>query len=441
MAVDQQDIAAIQDIEREYVSNQIEQWYPTYAMFINLIQTKKKGEYKDINGRGAFIPGRMFQNAGAGMAAEGGLHPIASSNKYKRMQTTFKNYFISGRLSQATMLSQGKNVIGNVMPDNISSDLATLAQLANEDVYQDGTGVKGIVDAATATTNLVLQKPIGAEYMKPYGRYNIVTTGLVQRGTGQTYIVQPGIDHLDRSVTTDVAVATSGAGGAVAAGDLVVQENSAGLALSGLKLLLDNSTSVNLQGLSRLTYDRLRSIVFSNSGTPRPLSTALFDLARNTLMFPRSNGKEVMSEFSPFMWICNPSMKNAYEQLAQNAGSTSYPLKRFDGKLQNLDLGYDVISYGGNKFMFDPHCPNTQMYYGDWNGIDYYEFDKWGFVNYTGKEYGMTFVNGFTNGGVGAMYDAQVYTLAFRGNIAVRDPGPFVRIDDLDPSGFANPFI
>lgn len=437
----QEDLAAIADITLEYVTKEVQQWLPKYAVFMNLVMTRNKGSFEDVNGRGFYIPGEMFQNAGVGMFAEGGAHPIAGNRLMKRMTGSYKRYMISCRLTADVLQSQGKNVLGNVLPDNVASDIASLMQYANEDVYQDATGVKGIVGTGTATTSLVLKTPTGAQNMHEYGRYNIVTTAGVQRGSSEVYVVQPGIDYANKTVTLDQAVATSGAGGAVAVGDLVVPENSALKGLSGLKLLIDNSTSVNLQGLSRSTYPRLKSVILGNGGSARPLSTALFDLITNTLLLPRSKGPEVYNDFNAFMWICHPNARNQYQQLAQNAGTQSYPLKRFDGATKELDLGYDVISYGGKKFMIDPHCPMDKMWYGDWNKIDYYEFLPGQFVPYTGREYGMTFVPNFSSAGAGSMADAEIYSWGFKGDLGIKDPGPFARIDDIDYTGFATGFF
>jgi hypothetical protein len=286
------------------------------------------------------------------------------------------------------------NAFVNTLTDKMRSLTEMMLKDMNMQTYLDGTGVRATLtetDATTATNGLV-----GVDRIK-YLR-NGMHVNIVDAGDGVTLLANGESDPSEASGTTyawkrftimSIAAGTtvSGDGGRVQLGtgsplaitaptadtiaDQLVRHKAMGVELTGLDAIVDDGTNnagaLILQDIDRSTSPLWQAKVLGNSGTARPLTLNLMQVAMDI--------PEVVSGRRIDLVVGSYNARDAYLQLL-------VPQKRFmDLK---LDGGFQVLEYNGRDFLVDVDCQDDTIYFLNRASIQKFGLFDLKFVEQTG---------------------------------------------------------
>lgn len=395
------------------------------AVLLNIIEN---GKVETMNERGANIIVEVYSNAQFNAFASGGSYAQPGSLTRIKMNVPIKRKSHPGRIDRDAIEAGGKEDLVNVVGSIMESAVSGFSHELNQQCYGDGTGVKAVVESFASSTSLVCQRPYGVYQLLETGTYQVYTSAGVARGVGEIYTANTKVAET-RTAVMDAAGASGGAGGAIASGDYVCHPGSYGLDITGLQALISTSTAVTLQGFSRATYPMLKGTVDSNGGILRSLSVALFERNFGRIQYKRGAKTDAR------MIISSPTQWNAYSLIAHTANNGG-EIKRFPGVTKILDLGYEVHEFGGRTWTVDTDCSDRDLWITDLNYLRKYEYKKMG-LREGGGANGLFPIYGTSNSAV-TMVDSDMFTMTWKGNLGILDPGRQIRIADLETLGLAN---
>ena len=198
-----------------------------------------------------------------------------------------------------------------------------------------GTGRLAMVDAATVASTSFVAANTEA---RPYGVSNLMVGDVIDiydadsAGAAQySAVTITNIDRATRTVTTGTSMTLT-------AGWSIYRASAYGLAINGLRNLIDNGTAAStIHGQTRATYNALNSVYLNiySGGVAQALTE---EQVRQTLNQVHANGGR------PDTAICNPGVADAYLRI--NATLRQYIVPNgdlFDSKVgtpNNLSVGF-----------------------------------------------------------------------------------------------------
>lgn len=418
----------------------------------------------EINARGVNVYAKTSSNYAMKWFAEGGTYPVGGNSARVKMTASYKRLAISSQMTRDVLEGADKRAIINVISEEVTDDTITATQELSQQLYGDGSGVKGIVDSYSsldvtfqtaydvlvadgATAQLATNaQQYGASLLKPNGRYNFVSAdAATDRGSGGgTQTVAIGT-VLTAAATSNVCTLASISGNVgtfdavpddnyrLVDGDMIVYEGSYGLAVNGLDYHISSGTGT-YQNVSRNTYSGLRCYVLNAA------NSALTVAFLYKLIFQAKylRNQDILDE--QYIMLSAPTQVHQYALLANIStagvsGNTNLNVMP-DGK--KLDYGFRSFEFAGLTWIEDPHCPPQNIYIILPSKFKIHEFKSLSAVP-LGGDSGFAPVPAFTSAGVGSYTDNAVYTMTWKGNLVTNDPAKAgLKLSNLATSGLAS---
>lgn len=384
------------------------------------------GQGKEINARGAYVVGEKLPNASWGGFAEGGLYPSPGGQALQRMTIVYQRQGQTLRLTQDALQSKAGQ-LSETLARNIQSDTRQFLKQCNRMMFQNGNGAIGVVLSVTGAT-ITFDAPFGASQLIIGGAYQVYTTAGVLRGDQtEVYTV---LSKSGTTVTFDTTIATSGTGGAVAAGDLVCYKGTYGLEVNGFPYHINNSLTGSYQGITKTDLPEGFIPVAEDAGGGN-ISVALIE--RNKRLIEYKPGETLnMKHF----FISSPTQINSYLSLGGKEGANTIWRAQQAGR--TLDLQWDAIEYCGDTFFKDIDCPDDTLYFLHDQIIARYEYKKMGPEPFAGNEGSLLWpIPGFS-AGVGNYYDQKMMINTIKENWGSVNPASSFVINNLSTGPYAN---
>lgn len=239
-------------------------------------------------GDGYYFPFKFQSGWNVGMPAESGNVPVPKAATAP--QGRVRNGWFVGNISLSYLLAaagQGAGAWKSVVKEEMSANIMNALKLANK-IFAGthGTGRLGQINASTSSsTSFVMKLPTGDTLLHPKMRIGIYDDDTGSGGLEDADEVISKIVRATRTVTVGNAQTLD-------ADDNVYVSGAYGSALvpNGLLGLIDDATYLTtLHNVSRATYEEMKAVVSSNSGTVRDLSEDL--LIRNMLNVYHRSGQ------------------------------------------------------------------------------------------------------------------------------------------------------
>lgn len=458
MALDNTELSVVL---REVIDPEITDLIERTPTLYNLIP--KGGE---INGRGVFLYGKTNQNPSLGWFSEGGAYPNGSNSQRIKMNATFSRVAITSRLTRDAMEGADKQAIVNVVTEEIVDDTKSILKEISQQLYGDGSGVKGVVASVNNSTKAVTFRggiadltpdisnyanAYGTSQLIPRGEYNFISGTAVadrQDGVGTGDAVTDVGEVLNIAATSDVATLSSVDSGTVATfdavpddldrlidGDLIVSKGSYGKCIKGLDYHIDSGTGT-YQNVSRNTYPSLRCYVLNAANTGLTVAM-LYKVIFQARYARRNNLME-----GDYVILSAPTQTHAYALLG-DVSSSSYNGSGADTGLVampnggSLDFGFRSFKFAGITWVEDVDCPAHKLFIINFSKFKIHEFKSLSKV-FDGN--GFLPVPAFSSTGTGSYTDNVLYTMTWKGQLCAKDPNQAgVKIDNLSTTGLAVP--
>jgi len=330
--------------------------------------SKVQRNERDVVGKQWQMFAHYQRNSGVGSGTETGL-PTAGNQAFKNpfgiVKYTRGRIQVSGPSIEAS--KNDKGAIARVLETETRGVTEDMRQEVNYQFFNDGTAVRGLINADPGTeVTLTLDTP-GTNYLSDGIKIDILNPSGGAPRTGSSAIT---VSVVTSSTNAELSAA---ANAAVEDNDQVTRAGAtdgAGTSyeMMGLKGLVDDGTYVTtLHNLSRTSFPWWKCSTYTsddNSGTLRDMTLPLIQSGFTAV---EKNGGKVNLILSDF------DMRDAYAALVVAD-------KRFVNTL-NLDGGYKALEYNGIAWMADKDClPNTVffldterlqiMQMSDWNWMD-----------------------------------------------------------------------
>lgn len=414
----------------------------------------------EINGRGVNLLAEVSPNPAIGWFAEGGAYPNGSNSQRIKMNATFARLAITSRMTRDALEGADKMSVINVLTSEITNDMKSALREISQQLYGDGSGVKGIVasvssETVTFRTGISDLTPDVANYANSFGTYNLIPRGEYQfisgdgasdrdAGTGGTQTVAVG-SVLPIVATSNVATLLSITSGSVAVfddvpdsanilldGDMIVSKGSYGIALKGLDYHISSGTGT-YQNVSRASYPSLRCYVLNAS------NTAITVAMLYKIIFQASYARRNNLTGGEYVILSAPTQTHAYALLGDNSLSGVGSKSGIDAMPNGgtFDAGFKMFKFAGIKWIEDIDCPPHKLFMINFNKFKIHEFKPLSKV-FEGN--GFMPVPNFTSAGVGSFSDNVLYTATWKGQLCSRDPQfSGVKLDNLSVTGLALP--
>lgn len=292
-----------------------------------------RGKAKKINNRGYRIANFARPSGSDGYFGEAGAMPATDNPQFYEMRVYPTRYATGFDFSGDVIdnLTEGDpDALIDAVTDIIELSADTAKKTLDYQVAGKSTGEIAVVltrdsgTQATMASTYAAGSLWGAIKIKEGARLQFIdpATGTVRNGA--TAVVQEGgVNRSTQAVTFDAV------GAAVAAGDLVVFENSYNRAPHGLYDLINNDTGL-MQGQSRASRPDLRSVVVDNGGAL--INVAVLVQLMLSLRFRTE-------EQGGFTLFSGPTQKAGFM-------SNAYNLERFQGGGGTLRMDFDDVQFG-----------------------------------------------------------------------------------------------
>lgn len=240
-----------------------------------------------------------------------------------------------------------------------------LKQINIDLVAGDGSGIRGLIAAGTASATQTLQVgtgfgQYGSFYLQPSDVYDSTLTTSRTAGAGVA------ISTITRSSGGGSATVVLASSITTTTGDVVVfNKASANKAYIGLYGMTHNQ-GVTFQGLSTSTYPILQSNRINANG--QPLTEALLRAAASSV--------ESLSGVEIDEYLAGSAQFDAYEALG-------FAQKRFQS--DTLDKGYTKLMFGSKEFVKDVDVPSSLVYALKRDTIKFGEVTPLGFSEMDGN--------------------------------------------------------
>lgn len=420
----------------------------------------------EINGRGVFLYGKANPNPSLGWFSEGGAYPNGSNSQRIKMNASFTRVAITSRLTRDAMEGADKQAIVNVVTEEIVDDTKSILKEISQQLYGDGSGVKGVIASADNSTKVVTFRTsavdttpdisnyanaFGSSQLIKGGEYNFIAgaaTGDREDGGGTGESVGAVGDVLTIAATSNVATVSAIGSGSTATfdqtpddlyrlidGDMIVSKGSYGKAIKGLDFHIDSGTGT-YQNVSRATYPSLRCYVLNAANTGLTVAM-LYKVIFQARYARRNNLME-----GEYVILSAPTQTHAYALLG-DVSSSAYNGTGADTGLVampdggTLDYGFRSFKFAGITWVEDVDCPPHKLFIINFNKFKIHEFKSLSKV-FEGN--GFLPVPAFTSGGTGSYTDNVLYTMTWKGQLCAKDPNQAgVKIDNLAVTGLAVP--
>lgn len=362
-------------------------------------------------GSGYFWPFRLQSAQNIGTPAQDANTPTTKAGTVVQGNVTLAQFI--GAIEVSLILEavgQGTGAWKSVVKDEMTSNLMDLTKHVNR-IYAGthGTGRLFVVNATVTSTACVGKLPIGVLNVRPKMRVEQYTTDTSGSIVGTAFT----IDKIVQSTRT----ITMGASQTATANQGFYLEGAYGNAPNGIAGLVDDGNNLTtLHGISRSTYEELKSTVNGNSGTVRDLSE---DLLINAALDTRqASGESVdvllmnTGQLAKYLAITRPDRRIPTSTGAMNS-DTGYKDEIafvYDGKRCNVEVSEDVSPrtvYGLSTSQLR-RVGDNKLSWLDWGGGPFVQG-----VNSTGYK------------------TTKQATLKFFSNLATYKPNAHFRIDDL----------
>lgn len=382
-----------------------------------------QGKSKFTNTRGVRLVGQVEPNPGMSFYGEGEMYATANTSKKIAMRVFFTRFSMARTLTGDAIDTTSRESLLNALSSGIKEDTATSTKEFNRQFYGDGTGAVASVTGVGSSPTITFAStgsnstPFGARKVLLRGRYNFIdpATGSIRVTGNASGISIPSSRTLSTGNVTFDAVASD-----VAAGDLLVYENSYNRSIHGLAYHVNNDTGA-YQGQSRADYEALRATVIDAaiSTVAQPLSVAILDKAEYESIY-RTGSADKADDLTI---LSSPTQVAAYKLLGYN-------LVRYDGPNAKFDAGLQVNSHNGHPWVIDVDCPNDRIYLLRKETFGKFELKPFGIM----KEGGQVLrpIQSYTTGAVGGYFDKFVYYLGGKMDIGCYEPHKNILIKNLD---------
>lgn len=423
------DTTELQKVIREVLDPRVNDLLNRSAIFWNLIG---QGKSRATNPRGVKTVSLATPNPSMLWFAEGGKYPAGGRRTFVPMTVTYRRYAIASRLNRDVLEDTADKII-SVLSDDVRDNTKQGMVEMNQQSYRDGSAVKGIVSASTsgASGTITFALPFRARQIQVEGRYNVYA-GSVHDGYAVGDVIGSVITVASKVESTGV-VTFDTVPANLAAGDIVTWEGSYGRGIHGLDFIVSNATT-DYFGIDRSLYPQFRSIVDSTGGS---LSIAKLNKVLFQIKYLKGADSH-RQRVDNLMMISSPTQANRYVNLGDpTAAGTSTTLRRNTSLRDPLDLGYQTYTFQGIQWVEDTDCPDDTLFLINRASIVKYEFKKFGIVSLVGTDNGIAPIPGFDSSGVGSYYDAGMYVMTWKGDLASPDPAQNIKFTNLDTSGLA----
>jgi hypothetical protein len=332
---------ALQQMVAGALRDQFEQETATYTLF------EKADGPEFVNGKGFRVPSYLRPPVGVHGISEGGSFNQPGAETYDDMFVYPMNMSMAFELTGKT-LRNAKDESSMIKGLNglMEKRMMALKKEANRQVFNDGSGLRAVVDStATATATTITFTSAAAS---TFGQ----TKGARHLEVGETYDVYDStlatykstVRVLSKTGTT--ATINAGVSGGATA-DVYVLSNSLYKMPRGLAHIVNNDTGT-FQLQSRNTYPQLRAVVTDLNGAA--ISVQDFTKTKNLLISRAGVGKA-----KTVMAINSLAQDDALRRLGQN-------FKRWDGDAKIFDGSFDKFQHGDTVEMVDPDCDEDRVY-------------------------------------------------------------------------------
>lgn len=339
------------------------------------------GPGKPINTKGKFYPVWNTFNSSGKYRAQGGNYGPAGGSKLLTMRAGATVYTMTAAYTKQ-FLDMLNNADAKVMVDSMETyrerDMRIILDNIAQDQWGDGSGIKGIVGAGpssgviTCTKTVASGSTFGAMKFMDEERLNFInsSTLAVRAGGGPTVgtIAVNGVNNPSTQITLS-GVSGTDYPNDIGVGDYIVREESFGQSLTGM-LRAANNDSLDIQGLNRGTYRKLRASVYDAGGALPGFQNI------NILKYKlkaRGTKKDIPRDL-----CCSLEL----EQLIENLG---HPIRRYTEATKVQDTGFDGFKIDGAMAMSFMYVQADMMYSIDRSVIDWNVISPLGVVDVDGK--------------------------------------------------------
>jgi hypothetical protein len=413
--------AEARTIMLEIVNPDIAKLFDQSKSLWNLIE---QAETMQTNVRGARLVASVRPNAGMRWKAESDPMAVGGTSRRIEMNVGFKDFSMSGVITGHAIDQTNSNTIAKGLSTRIQEDIETALAEFNQTCYEDGSGVKGVVDTGVgaittgAGGSVYLSAPFGARRILNEGRYQFYPSGSTTPRSATVSIANTnGVDVAASKVTFDQVPAGT------VNGDYVTFQGSKDLAISGLAKHVNNDTGAyQSTTITRANYPELKAVVSDAGGAA--LSVSAMDALEHSTMYKVNGGTDRST--NDFTMISSPAQRQAYLNLG-------YELRRFEGADAKLDLGYKVVGFKGHPWVIDTACPDDKIYFLRRSSFIKFEVRKLGIIDEDGKTLHLR--PAFDSAGVGSHIEEYIYYLGMRGEIGCKEPNANALLKNLSVTG------
>lgn len=378
------------------------------------------GEGTFTNNRGVRLVTYVEPNPGMGWYAEGGALPVGDTSRKVDMRVFYTRYAISGTITGDAIDVTKEESLLDALSSRMKEDTDTGIKEFNQQLYQDGRGIKGTIDSSVgaittgALGSVFLNAPYGARQMYRRGTYNFYSQGGTQRTTGISNAVASAVDTGTSKVTFD-SVPTD-----TVNGDVLVYKDSWGRSIHGLPYHV-NDDNGQYQGQSRATYPKLKSVVIDANDSE--LTVSLLDKLLFRMMY-RTGGQDLGDIFI----LSSLTQQHQYMSLG-------YQAKRWEGDAKKFDGAYTTIEHAGRPWVIDTDCPDDDLYILNKKTWGKYQVRRFGVVDYNGEP--LKQIPAYSSAGVGSWTDSYTWYIGGKFEIGCKLPHMNARLKNLNTDNLA----
>lgn len=370
----QVDLQTLEAVARERVEPKVHQYVNMSAIALSMVLEDDGENVAETNLRGVRIAAQFQVNPGFGYGAEFDVLPEAGSPVYKDMRVFFTRLYHGGRFTGDALeqMGKGEDMLIGGLTDRFAQDADAIRKEVNQQLYDSGDNVKATVEGTVTTGangSFKCALPFGIHRLFKGGKYALVnpSTGAYRVNGGSSPFAMKMVSRVggsSRMVTFDAVPSDA------AAGDLVVYFNSYKKGIHGFPYHVNNG-NVEYQGLDKTLNDELKSTVVDGSGG---MTWALFDKLEAQLLYIKGGDFDM----SGYSYLMSPAQYTNYKRLGDG-------IRRLVDNVETLDFGVKGVMHNGHKFLVDPDCKDSQIWYLDKRQFRKYQFQPLGLWQVQGR--------------------------------------------------------
>jgi hypothetical protein len=329
------------------------------------IEQTSEGVTSEVGGKYVVFPIHVKRNHGIGARLEMEELPVAGNQGYARAQVGLSYQYGSIRLSGQSMeLAQSNfQAFASVLDQEVNGVQTDLAKDYNRQIYGTSVGALGVVTGVNSTVTVPMTNTQYMEVGMVVDIYNSAGSTLKTAAGGVTVM----------AVTKNTSITLSAAPGtATAATDIVVRHGSLNREMIGLEQIVDDTTT--LFNINPATEPVWKSVINSNSGTPRALSESLMIKMVDDIY---TNGGNTTAIFTTL------GVRRSYFNLLVQQRRYC-DTKDFEGGFKGLAFTTDN---GEIPLISDVDCQPNRMYFLNEKEFKLYRESDWSFMDRDGSKW------------------------------------------------------